>query len=227
MIRFAEGSPSTGAVENGKKQQSSEASQVTTVMLGTRDGSRLHARSVEASSKGVSLQLNHGVKLAGGTVDDIVALQVFSPNWVYLADLPPGADYRFVPYLSLSWPLTIDRSVTNTPLTFGGKRYWKGLGLHSAARVTYRLDGPYQRFEALVAIDDAANERGSAVFGVYAERNGKWSEAYQSDTIRGGEAPRRVSVDLRGATGLTLTVDYADRGDELDYCNWLDARLVP
>jgi len=34
------------------------------------------------------------------------------------------------------------------------------------------------------------------------------------------------TVDVRGATGLTLTVDYADRGDELDYADWLDARLV-
>jgi hypothetical protein len=225
MMQFAETSPNTGTVEHQKEQQSSEGSQVTTVLLGTRDGSLLHARSMEASSKGVSLQLSNGVKLAGGSVDDIVALQVFSPKWVYLSDLP-RADYRFVPYLSLSWRLTIDHSVTNTPLTVGGKRYLKGLGLHSAARVTYKLDGPYQRFEALVAIDDAANERGSAVFGVYAEHNGKWNEAYQSDTIRGGEAPRPISVDLRGATGLTLTVDYADRGDELDYCDWLDARLM-
>jgi NPCBM/NEW2 domain len=225
MMQFAETSPNTGAVENGKNRQSSAASQLTTVLLGTRDGSLLHARSVEASPKEVSLQLSNGVTLAGGSVDEIVALQVFSPKWVYLSDLP-GADYRFVPYLSLSWPLTIDHSVTDAPLSVGGKRYLKGLGLHSAARVTYKLDGPYQRFEALAAIDDEANERGSAVFGVYAERNGKWSEAFQSETIRGGEAPRPISVDLRGATGLTLTVDYADRGDELDYCDWLDARLV-
>jgi hypothetical protein len=25
---------------------------------------------------------------------------------------------------------------------------------------------------------------------------------------------------------LTLTVDFADRGDELDHTDWLDARLI-
>jgi NPCBM/NEW2 domain len=35
-----------------------------------------------------------------------------------------------------------------------------------------------------------------------------------------------VSFDLKGARGLTLTVDFADRGDQLDRAVWLDARLV-
>ena len=102
----------------------------------------------------------------------------------------------------------------------------KGIGLHSAARVTYKLERDYRKFDATIALDDASKGRGSVVFGVYEMRDGKWSEAFKSDTMRGGDSPHPVSVDLRGATGLTLTVDYADRGDELDYADWLDARLV-
>ena len=75
-------------------------------------------------------------------------------------------------------------------------------------------------------MDDAAKGRGSVVFSVYVDRGGKWTEAYQSGTLRGGEPPQDISVDLRGSTGLTLTVDYADRGDEMDYADWLDARLL-
>ena len=78
----------------------------------------------------------------------------------------------------------------------------------------------------MVSVDDAAKGRGSVVFGAYVLRDGKWAEAYKSEIVRGGEPPRPVSVDLGGAAGLTLTVDYADRGDELDYADWLDARLV-
>ena len=33
-------------------------------------------------------------------------------------------------------------------------------------------------------------------------------------------------VDLTGAKRLTLRVDFADRGDELDHADWLNARLV-
>ena len=51
-------------------------------------------------------------------------------------------------------------------------------------------------------------------------------EAYRSDVIRGGQPPQQLSIDLAGTQGVTLTVDYADRGDELDYADWLDARLV-
>ena len=78
----------------------------------------------------------------------------------------------------------------------------------------------------MVAVDDSAKGRGSVVFGVYVLRDGKWGEAFKSGIVRGGEEPQAVSVDLRGAKGLTLTVDFADRGDELDHAVWLDARLV-
>jgi hypothetical protein len=131
-----------------------------------------------------------------------------------------------VPYLSIEWPYRRDRNVMGDPLSVGGKRYMKGIGMHSAARLTFRLDGDYRRFDAAVAIDDSAGKRGSVTFGVYVLRDGAWAEAFTSGTVRGGEAPRPVSVDLTGAQGLTLTVDYADRGDELDRANWLDARLV-
>jgi hypothetical protein len=84
----------------------------------------------------------------------------------------------------------------------------------------------YQRFEAAVAIDDAADGHGGVTFGVYVLRDGKLSEAYKSGIVRGGDAPQRVSVDVAGAQGITLVVDYAERGDEMDRADWLDARLV-
>jgi endo-alpha-N-acetylgalactosaminidase len=185
----------------------------------------VRATAIEANANGTRLELDGGVRIAGGNVQDIVALQVLGGAIMYLSDLSP-VSYRFVPYLHVDWPLAQDHCVTGGPLMVGGKRYSKGIGLHSACRVTYKLDGPFQRFEAIIAIDDAARGRGSAVFGVYVERDGKWGEAYKSDIVRGGEPPQAVSLDLRGATGLTLTVDYADRGDELDYADWLDARLT-
>ena len=35
-----------------------------------------------------------------------------------------------------------------------------------------------------------------------------------------------ISVDNDGAKRLDLVVDFADRADELDHANWLNARLV-
>ena len=53
-----------------------------------------------------------------------------------------------------------------------------------------------------------------------------WTQAYASDTIRGGAAPLPISVDLAGVKAITLAVEFADRGDELDHADWLSARLV-
>jgi hypothetical protein len=142
-----------------------------------------------------------------------------------LSDLE-AANYRHVPYLSVEWPYKRDRNVDGNPLVAGGRRYLKGIGMHSASRLTYRLEGNYRRFDAAAAIDDSTDGRGSVTFGVYVLRDEKWQEAYQSSIVRGGDAPVPVSVDVSGAAGLTLTVDYADRGDELDRVVWLDARLI-
>jgi hypothetical protein len=57
-------------------------------------------------------------------------------------------------------------------------------------------------------------------------RDAKWQPAYTSDVVRGGDAAKSVSVDVTGADAMTLVVDYADRGDELDHADWLDARLT-
>ena len=214
------------AVVLGKSRQSSPASRPLKLIVGMRDGSLFHVAKAAGAADSLAVELAGGANLTGGNVDDVVALQGSSGGkFVYLSDLEP-ADYKHVPYLSLAWPYRRDRNVSGGPLMVGGERYLKGIGMHSASRLTYRLDGKYQRFDALAALDDSSEGRGSVTFGVYVLRGGEWKQAAVSDTVRGGAAPEPVSVDVRGAEMITLTVDYADRGDELDHADWLDARLV-
>jgi hypothetical protein len=201
------------------------ASEKEGLILGARDGSSLYARRVLSESDKFTVEIEDGIKITGGKVADIAALQSLGGRFEYLSDIEK-VDYRSVPYLSLEWPLARDRNVLGAPLMVNGKRYAKGLGMHSAARFTIKLESAYRRFDAEIALDDAAKGRGSVVFGVYVERDNKWVEAFKSNLVRGGESPQFVSVDLSAASGLTLTVDYADRGDELDYADWLNARLV-
>jgi hypothetical protein len=195
------------------------------VIVGLRDGSVLFADAVRGDDNELVIELAAGATLSGGSVDDVVALQTLGARFVYLSELEPAA-YRHVPYLDVAWPYERDRNVVGQPLVVGGKRYLKGIGMHSASRLTYRLDGNYRRFDAAVAVDDSAERGGSATFGAYVLRDGQWQEALKSGIVRGGDAPQPVSVHVNGARGLTLTVDYADRGDELDRAVWLDARLV-
>jgi hypothetical protein len=195
------------------------------LIVGMRDGSMLNAKSVAADEHRVEVELAGGTRLAGGAIDDVVSLQSVGGRFVYLSDLEP-ADYRHVPYLDIKWPYKPDRNVLGEPLVAAGKRYLKGIGMHSAARLTYKLERQYKRFDAEAAVDDSAEKRGSVVFGVYVLRDAKWQPAYTSDVVRGGDAAKSVSVDVTGADAMTLVVDYADRGDELDHADWLDARLT-
>jgi hypothetical protein len=192
---------------------------------GFRDGTLVYAEKLIASERILSLVLSCGVKLEGGNLSELAFVQSLGGRFVYLSDLEP-AGYRHVPYLTIEWPYQRDRNVGGGPLMVGGRRYAKGLGMHSASRLTYRLESQYQRFEAAVAVDDSAGKKGSVTFGVYVLRRGAWKEAFTSGVLRGGEAPRPVSVDVAEADALTLTVDFADRGDELDHADWLDARVV-
>jgi hypothetical protein len=209
----------------GSRQPSAVVSHPVKMAVSLRDGSLLYASAVRGDERRLRLTLSNAVKLAGGNIAEVVGLQLLRGPFVYLSDLEAAA-FRHVPYLDVEWTHERDRSVLGTPLVVAGKRYLKGIGMHSASRLTYRLDGAYQRFDASIAIDDSADGRGSVTFGVYVSREGEWQQAYTSEVVRGGDKPQEISVDVAGAEGLTLTVDYADRGDELDRADWLDARLA-
>jgi hypothetical protein len=213
------------AVEFADRRQAPAARHPPTVVVGTSDGTVLMAKRLVADEKSLSLELASGLQLAGGSAADVVFVQSLGAGFTYLSDLEP-ASYRHVPYLSTEWPMGRDRNLHGDPLMVNGRRYWKGISMHSASRATYRLDGRYRRFDAMVAVDDSAGKKGSVTFGAYVEREGQWTAAFTSGILRGGDPPQPVSVDLDGAQGLTLTVDFADRGDELDHADWLDPRLV-
>ncbi len=195
------------------------------MLVGFRDGSRVTAISLVADVGGARIKLAGGVELSA-PVDAIVALQPLGGRVVYLSDLKP-VSYRHIPYLELSWPYAADRSVLASRLRAEDRLYLKGLGMHSPSRITFDLDGPYRRFDAEAALDAETGPRGSVVFRVFTDDgSGQWQEKSTSDTIRGSQPPVPITVDLTGAKRISLLVDYADRGDEQDHADWLNARLV-
>ncbi|HEV3138568.1 MAG TPA: NPCBM/NEW2 domain-containing protein [Pirellulales bacterium] len=194
-------------------------------LVGLSDGSRVTAIAITANQKSAQIKLIGGAVIQCST-DAIAALQPLGGRAVYLSDLKP-ASYRHIPYLQLSWPYVADRSVLGGQLRAGGKLYAKGLGMHSPARITYDFDRAYRRFETDVAIDAESGPGGSAVFHVFIDDgSGTWQERATSETIRGGDPPEPLSVDVGGAKRISLLVDFADHGDELDHADWLNARLM-
>lgn len=195
-------------------------------LIGFTDGSLV--RSSRAAISGDKAR----VALAGGgqlvcEAADIALVQPLPGDAVrYLSDLAP-VDYRHTPYLDLAWPYGRDAAPRGGPLAGGGRRVAKGVSLHSAARLVYRLDGSRQRFFADVAVADSPDgePRGSVGCAVYLVRDGRFVAAWQSETLRGGDTPATVEVDCAGAGAIALVVDYADDGDAGDDALWMDARL--
>jgi hypothetical protein len=194
-------------------------------LVGFKDGSRLTAEQLEIEGDSLKILPIDRSALEGAVwttqPDSVVFLQPLGGRAVYLSDLVV-ASYKHIPYLSLAWPYALDHNLSGGPLRAGNRLYAKGIAMHSAARLTYRLEKPYRRFEAQLAIDAATAGRGSVTFRVFADREQK----YASDVIRGGQPPVPISVDIRGAKQVSLVVDFAERGDEQDHADWLDARFV-
>ena len=184
-----------------------------------------------AAEGAITLKLPGGISLTSARDIDAVAelkfLMSFGPQVTYVSDLT-RLDHKHIPYLDMPWGFGVDRNLLGGRLRGGGHVYAKGLGMHSTARLAFPLDRAYRWFEAELAVDDAAGDGGSVNFRVVrAGADGRWQDAYRSPIVRGGDKPIPIRVDLRGATHLVLIVEFADRGDQLDYADWLDARLIP
>lgn len=149
----------------------------------------------------------------------IGSILFFAEDIHHLSDMEP-VEVEEVPYIgdkgSFIYPLRRDRTVTGRMLSCKGRTFAKGLGLHAFTRVTYPLEKKYRALETFVGICDEVLElpaEGSVVFAISVDDQ----EAFKSPIIRGGHPPLKLPrIDLREASFLTLTVDFADGFDSGD-----------
>lgn len=201
--------------------------------LALRDASLIAAARIQTEQNVITIQTACGLSLSAERSRFNRHLTGIGSNRTavtFLSDLEP-TDYKAFPFLSVEWPLGIDENVLGGRLRCGGNVYSKGLGMHATSRAVYDVAGKYSRFHAEIVLDDQAGRRGSVIYRVFVERPAgqarKWSLAYTSPIVRGGDQPRSVSADLSDATRIALAVEAADGGDTLDHANWLHARLIP
>jgi hypothetical protein len=191
------------------------------LLAGFADGSRLVADRLVVDKGQVQVTTSAGFSCSSDSVRPVYLQVRQGPRVRYLSDLP-AAGYGRVAFLDLPWPYAADRNLLGGRLRADGRLYLEGLAMHSASRLTYLLEARYRRFEALLAIDDLAGGRGSVRYRVFVDAE----EKFASPVVRGGRPPLPLSVDVTGAPRLDLVVDFADRADEQDHADWLDARLV-
>ena len=105
----------------------------------------------------------------------------------------------------------------------GGVAYPHTVALVSDRDMLIDLKGRAVRFDSMVGIDSSVpSGRGSVIFGVWVD--GK--KVADSGVMRGGEAPKRLSVSLAGAKQLVLAVIDGNDGTGGDSANWGGALIT-
>jgi alpha-galactosidase len=105
----------------------------------------------------------------------------------------------------------------------GGVTYPHAVPLQSDRDFTIDLKGQALRFQSMVGIDDAVPAgRGSVIFGVWVD--GK--KAADSGLMKGGDAPKLLAANLKGANRLVLAVIDGNDGTGNDNADWAGALVT-
>jgi NPCBM/NEW2 domain-containing protein len=206
----------------------------STLWLGFNDGSLLRSSAVTAQRSAMKFSLAAGGELKAVTESDnsdtpfwdaVTYVESANSRVTWLSDVT-AAGFKHTPFVSIERPFKPDRCVLGTRLRAGENAFRKGIGMSSKSRLEFDVAG-FRRFEAELALDDAAGLKGSVVFQVALKSaDGDWRTAYESPIVRGGDARIPISIDVKAAQRMALIVDFAERGDECDYADWLAARLI-
>ena len=107
--------------------------------------------------------------------------------------------------------------------SLGGTTYAHAVPLMSDADLTIDLKGAASSFASMVGIDDTVKApAGSVIFGMWVD--GK--KVADSGVMRGGDAPKLLTADLKGAKTLVLAVIDANDGTGGDIADWGGAMLT-
>ena len=115
----------------------------------------------------------------------------------------------------------IDRSITEKPLTLGGRRFAHGVGTHARSIVWIDLGGGSDRFLATVGIDDAAGGSNPVTFRIA----GDGKTLFDSGIMKLGQPPKAVDINLKGVKTLVLMVGPVGSID-FTHGDWADARFL-
>jgi hypothetical protein len=113
-----------------------------------------------------------------------------------------------------------DKNLDNGPLTMAGKEYAKGLALHAYTELVYDIGGDYKEFKAVLGVDDLVGIEGQV--RVTIEGDGK--ELFAA-LIKRKDAPRPVTVDIKGVRKLRVEARSAELLDLGNHVDLADAKV--
>lgn len=191
-------------------------------------------RLIEASPSELDIQSmpddHGGVKQTSIRIpiDQIRRIEVLGGRRTWLSTVRP-TDYQMTPYFDIRWPYRVDRNVLGGPLRMQGRTYERGVGLHSACRIAWRIEDRHTRLRCRFGIDDTAGPLADVMVRILLGDQ----EIVAFDRLRQGEAPRELDIPLpidRTIASferlLTFEVEFGANGDIHDRVNIVDAALI-
>ena len=187
------------------------------------DGSAVTSSGVAYDGKTIHLTLSDGSKHAL-PVEAVSGVEQVNGPVAWLSSQTPDAVVQTPFFGSLSWPTRMDQTVGGKPITFGGKTYARGIGVHAYSRIDFALDGSHEAFRTQYAVAQD-EKRQYADVTVRIKVDG--TVVHEKEHLKGEVLSDVVTVDLpKGAKKLELEVDYGGANDTQDRFNWIEPALL-
>lgn len=191
-------------------------------LLRLSDGSLLSGPLQGMADAKISIQ-----HLEGGTwslpAKELLALEFKGGKLVYLNELEPAVEEK--PYVGGApvvrrWRKNL--SAAGERLRIGRKEFNRGLGVHSYCKLTFNLQGQYDRLLAEAGMDAAAPSGARCAWKVVVD-----GKEVAGGEAKAGEPAQKIKAALAGAKTVELICDYgSDLDDAGDLFDWVEARLL-
>jgi sRNA-binding regulator protein Hfq len=153
--------------------------------------------------------------------EHVVWMETVGGRRVWLSELPVHTSVD-IPYFDKAWPMRVDLNAVGGPLSIDGKRYQRGIGLHSAGRWTWQLAGDYERFRGILGMDNSAGTLVDADFTI--SLDGRQLVEYKG--LRHGGVAKKLDLDVSGGRELVIEVGFGKNGPVQDRVNLVNAALI-
>jgi len=180
--------------------------------------------------EGQMLRWTSPAGLTGSTpLEDLLRLDFSEGKIVYLSDLEPES-VRWTPFFGPAetpasqvefFAPRKDRALEPRPIQLGGKKYAKGLAIHSRTEMVYRLPRPFRRLQAVVGIDDQIRPSGHVQLVIRGD-----DKVLLDQAISGDQPPKPIDLDISGVRRLVILVDFGQDMDIGDHLLLGDIKLV-
>lgn len=103
----------------------------------------------------------------------------------------------------------------------GWQEFKRGLAIQSRSEIVYRLAGKYQRLMAVAGVAHGSPSQADVELKLFADDREVFAQS-----IRNGDEPKQIDIDVSKARRLRLVVDYGKHANIGDRLHLGDARLL-